>query len=46
MGETGATVVDIDRFFGWLEHHYETLMQRHYAGREERVARCGVTRMT
>ena len=23
MGETGATVVDIDRFFGWLEHHYE-----------------------
>ena len=48
MEQTGASVIDIDRYFGWLEHHYENaaLMQLHYAGREERVTRCGVTRMT
>ena len=43
---TGASEVDIDRYFGWLEHHYEKLMQLAYAGREDRVTRCNVTRMT
>ena len=44
MKETGVSEVDIDRFFGWLEHHYEKLMQLHYAGREDRVKRASVTR--
>lgn len=44
MAETGATEMDIDRFFGWREHFYEKLMQVHYAGREDRVKRANVTR--
>ena len=43
MLETGASEVDIDRFFGWLDAHYEKLMQLHYAGREDRVKRSRVT---
>ena len=44
-GETGASDVDIDLFFGWMEAFYRKLMQLHYAGRNERVARNRVTMM-
>jgi len=45
QGETGATTVDIDLFFGWQEAFYRKQMQIHYAGRGDRVKRSRVTMM-
>ena len=40
---SGATEVEIDRMFGWNEAAYRKVMQLHYAGRHERVARMLIT---
>ena len=41
---SGASEVEIDRMFGWNEAAYRKVMQLHYAGRHERVARKAITK--
>ena len=45
MGETGATEVDIDMIFGWLEAMYSHKMQLHYESTFTRTRRARVTCM-
>ena len=44
MSESGATELDIDLYFGWLEKQYSQKMQLHYASRHDREHRTCVTR--
>ena len=43
MAQTGASVQDIDLYFGWMERFYNAQMQVHYASRFTRERRSCVT---
>ena len=45
MGETGATEIDIDMIFGWLEAMYSHRMQLRYESNFTRTRRARVTSM-